>query len=192
MLTDLQKKKLPNLFAVHDLDRDGVLRRGDFEQYATRVASVRGWEPGSPQHEELTTRFMTFWDGFESFADASGDLRITLEEWLLYWDQILSTPGMYDQVAKPIGDFIFNLFDRDGDGRVTQEEYAFIYQFGGLDPAQAAAAFARLDLDGDGFLSVSEIMTLLGQFFRSNDPRDPGNWLFGPFEEKPLVSATAR
>jgi juvenile hormone diol kinase len=190
MLTDLQKKKLPNLFAVHDLDRDGVLRRGDFEEYATRVASVRGWKPGSPQHEELTTRFMTFWDGFESFADASGDLRVTLEEWFAYWDQILSTPGMYEGVAKPIGDFIFDLFDRDGDGRVTADEYAFIYRFGGLDPSQAAAAFARLDLDHDGLLSVDEIMTLLGQYFRSDDPDDPGNWLFGPFDASPLAGVT--
>jgi hypothetical protein len=37
MLTAFQKQKLPRLFAVHDLNRDGVINRIDFEEYTRRI-----------------------------------------------------------------------------------------------------------------------------------------------------------
>jgi juvenile hormone diol kinase len=181
MLTDLQKRKLPNLFAVHDLNKDGELEQSDFTQYTRRIASTRGWAPGSPQYNELLGKFMVFWEGLRGIADTRHDQRVTLDTWFAYWEQILGTKGMYDQILHPLADLIFKLLDNDGDGAVKADEYALLYSSGGLDPKLAAAAFSRLDMDHDGQLSVDELLKLLGQFFRSNDPEEPGNWLFGPF-----------
>ncbi len=181
MLTDLQKRKISNLFAVHDLDRDGVLHQQDFDEYTRRVASTRDWKPGSPQYDEVRSRFMTFWTGLAASADTSHDQRITITEWLDYWDKILAKRELYDSIPQPIADSMFHLLDQNGDGQITLDEYSTIYEAGGLDPKQAKEAFANLDLDHDGRLSIDEMMTLLGQFFRSNDAKSPGNWLFGPF-----------
>lgn len=180
MLTEFQKQKLPRLFALHDLDRDGVLTRADFEEYTRGIASTRGWGPESAEYRELLAGFLTFWEGLAQTANARGADRVTLTEWLDYWDRILETPGMYDQIVERIGRMVFTILDQDGDGSVTAEEYAAQYRHGALDVEEAAAAFARLDLDGDGRLSVDEIMQLAEQFFRSEDPDEPGNVLFGP------------
>ncbi len=180
MVTEFQKQKLPRLFALHDLDRDGVLTRADFEEFTRRIASTRGWGSDSAEYEELLSRFLTFWEGLEQIASARGSDRVTLAEWLEHWDQILGTPGMYDRIIIPIGRMLFTMLDQDGDGSVTAEEYAAIYSHGGLDPEEAPAAFVRLDLDGDGRLSVDEVMQLADQFFRSENPDEPGNVLFGP------------
>jgi Ca2+-binding EF-hand superfamily protein len=179
MLTEFQKQKLPRLFAVHDLNRDGVITRSDFEEYTRRIANTRGWGPESDQYQNLLARFLTFWNGLEESARAHGARQVTVTEWLDYWDVILSTPGMFGQIAAPIGRMVFTILDQDGDRSITAEEYASVFAQGGLDPAQAGPAFARLDLNGDGRISVDEIMKLLDQFFRSSDPADPGNALFG-------------
>jgi Ca2+-binding EF-hand superfamily protein len=181
MLTDLQKRKIKNLFAVHDLDNDGVLRQRDFEEYTRRITTPRGWKPGSPEYDEVRSRFMTFWTGLTAQADTSHNHRVTIDEWFAYWDQLLGEQALYDGIPKPIADSVFHLLDENGDGEISAEEYSRLYSAGGLNPALAAEAFAKLDLDHDGRLSVDEMMTLLGQFFRSNDPTSPGNWLFGPF-----------
>lgn len=180
MLTDLQQRKIKNLFAVHDLDHDGVLSPQDYKEYTGKIAAARGLKPGSPAYDELLARFMRMWDGFES-ADRNHDKRVTLKEWFAYFDRLLATEGQYEQVGEPIAEAVFSMLDRNGDGAVTADEYAWLYSSGGLDPSLAHAAFQRLDVDHDGRVSPAELSRLLREFFRSNDPEAPGNWLFGPF-----------
>ena len=43
----------------------------------------------------------------------------------------------------------------------------------------AAAAFQRLDADGDGRLSRADVIRLTAEFFKSDDPKAAGNALFG-------------
>ncbi len=180
MLTELQTRKLPNLFAIHDLNRDGVLEQADFHEYTRRIASSRGWTPESPEYQQLLSRFLTFWKGLEAVADASRDQRVTINEWLAYWDRILTAEGKFDELVEPIAELIFSLLDHNGDGVISADEYALMYSAGGLDPRTAAVAFASLDLDHDGRLTVDEMWTLVRQYFQSNDPSEPGNSFFGP------------
>lgn len=186
MLTVFQQQKLPRLFAVHDLNGDGVINRVDFEEYTRRIAGLRGWGPESMEYNELLARFFMFWHGLEDIATGKGVQDVTITEWFEYWDRILNTPGVFDAVITPIGRMIFTMLDEDGDGSITADEYAAIYRSGGLDPAEAIAAFSQLDLDRDGQLSIDEIMVHADEFFRSDDPNAPGNALFG------IVPAPAR
>ena len=179
MLTPFQKQKLPRLFAVHDLNQDGVINRADFEEYSARIANTRGWGRDSAEYKELVDRFMTFWNGLEEVARRKGARQVTVKEWLDDWDEILASPKLYDQIVLPIGRAIFTVLDQDGDGEITAKEYANTFKFSGLEEKDAADAFQRLDLDHDGRLSSEEFITLAHQFFRSNDPADPGNALFG-------------
>ncbi|MFD0567209.1 hypothetical protein ACFQ2M_38565 [Kitasatospora saccharophila] len=49
----------------------------------------------------------------------------------------------------------------------------------GPSPGTAGLAFERLDLDGDGTLSVAELAAALWEFWTSEDAGALGNWLFG-------------
>ena len=82
-------------------------------------------------------------------------------------------------MIEPIGRMVFTILDQDGDDAVTVGEYCAIFEPAGINPAEATAAFEHLDLNHDGRLGIDEILQLADQFFRSNNPSDPGNALFG-------------
>ena len=165
MLTDLQRKKLPNLFHLHDVDSDGLIQPADYDQVARDLAQSRGLAPDSSEAEELRSRFATAWDNMSHLA---GDGGLSLDGWFAHWDEVLSTDGMYDEVISPIGEFIFEMLDRDGDGRVESAEYVRFYQVMGLDEASATEVFSQLDRNGDGSLSRGEISDMLEQYFCSD------------------------
>lgn len=179
MLTDLQRKKLPNLFHLHDVDNDGHIQQADYDQVARDMAQSRGLAADSSEAEELRSRFATAWDSMSPLAE---DGALSLDGWLAYWEQVLSTDGMYDEVISPIGEFVFAMLDRDGDGRVEAAEYVQFYHVMGLDEAAATEVFSQLDRDGNGSLSRDEISDMLQQYFCSEDPDAPGNRFFGPYE----------
>src|SRR5438045_1789536 len=156
MLTALQQRKLPNLFAVQDTNKDGYLDWSDYEAFHRQLMALRGVSPESSPSQDLLARLRRYWDGLTALADPNGDQRISLKEWLAYQDQLLGT-GLRESVSKPIGEMVWQLLDGDGDGAVSAAEYTAIYTWRGLDPQQAAANFQRLDRNGDGRLTVDEI-----------------------------------
>jgi Ca2+-binding EF-hand superfamily protein len=181
MLTQLQKQKLPALFALRDVDRDGFLTRADYEAHTRRVAEFKGIAPDSEQAGQFREQSLRFWERLVQSADLDDDARVSKDEWLGYWAKILSSPELYDQVVKPIAYSALGMFDRNDDGRVEPDDYASINMWRGLDPAAAKETFQRLDLNGDGYLTVDEAVTLVEEYFRSDDPNAPGNWFFGPW-----------
>jgi Ca2+-binding EF-hand superfamily protein len=181
MLSDLQRRKISTLFKLHDLNEDGVLTPQDYEAYAEKMAGARGFARGTDRHDALRSSFMKMWDDLDTKADRNHDKKVTLDEWLAYYDVLLHKPGMYEQVGQPIADSVFQLLDANGDGVVTPDDYALLFSAGRVDPDHAAASFKRIDVDKDGRVTPAELSQRLGEFFMSNDPDAPGNWLFGPF-----------
>jgi len=181
MLTELQKQKLPTLFAQHDADRDGFLTRADHEAQGQRIAQFKGWAPESPQATEMTERFVKFWQGLAQTADVNDDARVSMNEWYGYWDAILSSPDMYAMIVKPISQSALGMMDRDDDGKVSLDDFVEYLGWSKVDPNVAHDSFQRLDLNRDGFLTTDESMELVEQYFRSDDPSAPGNWFFGPW-----------
>jgi Ca2+-binding EF-hand superfamily protein len=179
MLSRFQKQKLTNLFAVHDLDRDGALEKSDYVEYTRRLAGKRGLVAGTAKYDELLSQFLGFWGMLEQIADQNQDKRVTLREWFACFEQLLSSSDAAEKMG-PIGKAVFGMLDRNNDGVVTLEEYKWLFSSGGLDPNLAADSFKRLDTDHDGRITTSELSTRLFEFFMSDDPKSPGTWLFGP------------
>jgi Ca2+-binding EF-hand superfamily protein len=192
MLTDLQLKKLPKMFALNDNNGDGVIAQEDFEEAARVLARFRGLAPGTPEYEEVHRTIMSRWDHIRVTCDADGDNRVTLKEWLAYWDRVLATEGEYERVGKPFSVVVARTLDLDGDGQIAPDEYTEWLSRWGVDEKVALECFARLDLNGDGHLSVDEFVTLVAQYFQSSDPSSPGNWLLGPFEAQLSSAQSAK
>lgn len=181
MLTELQKQKLPALFSAHDASQDGFLTQADHEQTALHYIHFKGLAPDSPAGQQIMNQFLMFWQGLAQAADVNKDGQVGLEEWFAYWDNILSSPEIYNNMITPIAHSALNMMDKDGDGQINAEEYTAIYRCRGLAAELGHQNFAQLDLNGDGYISLEESLTLLEQYFRSNNPQDPGNWFFGPW-----------
>lgn len=76
---------------------------------------------------------------------------------------------------------IITLLDTDKDNNVSAAEYAAYLTVCGATAAEITDTFGRLDHNGDGYLTADELHQNAAEFFFSNDPAAPGNWLVGPF-----------
>lgn len=176
MLTDIQKQKLKHLFTVMDNDDNGSVEWDDFERIADNIASTRGYAPGSEEYEALMGQFRYGWEQSQPFFEGSG---MNEEQFLASYDAILSTPGVYDTLVRPSAGMIFDIFDTDEDHKVSVEEWREFFRCYSIDPDEADRCFDKYDLNGDGHVSRSELVDLVGQFYLSSDPEAPGNFLYG-------------
>ncbi len=180
MLTELQKKKLPNLFKFYDGNGNGFIEAVDFDIIHARFCQAAGWRKGSAPYERLKSGLANRWKKTRAFATTDRD-RVSLHEWLAYVDEMLQSDEAYEAEVKDIATMVFQAFDRDMNGRIDLQEYKSWHRAHGLDDSTAEELFRDLDLNHDGSISTEEHITLLRQFFKSDDPAAPGNKLFGPY-----------
>ena len=180
MLTELQMKKWTHLFHIYDTDGSGVVTKEDFELKARAVASLHGLEPGSDAYESLYAKVLEDWDHLQKHVDKNNDNRVDLEEWLDHGYTRINDDRMYATVQQEV-DGIFGLFDRNGDGLLSQEEYISLITTWGAKAEGADSMFSKLGLGKDDTLTKERVRQLLEEFHKSDDPDAPGNYFFGPF-----------
>jgi hypothetical protein len=73
------------------------------------------------------------------------------------------------------------LWDRDHDGRLSIVEYVALNGCYGISEEAAHEAFRHLDPAGTGLLNTEEVTKRVREFFLSDDPEAPGNWIIGPY-----------
>jgi Ca2+-binding EF-hand superfamily protein len=178
VLTDVQKQKLRHLFGVMDSNGDQHLEWGDYEGIAKNIADTRGYDPSSAEYQALIGQYKYGWEQAKPFVENDG---MDLDGWMAYNDALLSTPGVYDTLVRPAAEMIFDAFDLDGDQKVSVEEWRAFFRCYSIDPGEAEDCFEKYDLNGDGYVSRSELIDLVGQFYLSADPDAPGNYLFGSY-----------
>jgi Ca2+-binding EF-hand superfamily protein len=181
MLTDFQKKKLTTLFKALDMDKNGVMERSDYETIAKNLAAARGKAPGSPEYQTIYSKQMATWNQVRAFEDKKGTGKVSLEGWFKFHDQMLSQPGMFDAVVKMTAAFLFDMLDMNGDGKIELDEYNTYLETHNVETgAWVPEVFDANDRNHDGVISREELLQVLDEFYRSDDPKAPGNRFYGP------------
>lgn len=178
MLKDLQRRKLTWLFQLLDNDSSGFVDSADLDRVACNLAAAIGAAPGSRACATLQARYGGIWRMLLD-ADTNFDERVTLREWLRASEGMLGSQGAYEEVIGQLVDKVFDLLDANHDGSITAQEYASWLVASNVAAEVAGEAFRKIDLDSDGALSKDQIRQLFFDFYYSNDPQAPGNWLFG-------------
>ncbi|MDY6785894.1 MAG: calcium-binding protein [Cyanobacteriota bacterium] len=181
MLTDLQKRKLTKLFCVYDNNCGGFLEYKDFELILNKLARLRNWSSRSSKYLALQQTFKKRWKKLEDTADKSHNKQVNLEEWLSYYDEILSDEQKYDEQVNALVSVVFEAFDKDGNNKISQSEWAELLSVYNISPVYAPSIFPKLDANGDGFLTKDELLELIRDFYYSDDPSHPANGMFGPY-----------
>ena len=181
MLTDFQKRKLNYLFDLYDVDKNGFVEQEDFEQVVRNLATTLRLQPGSPEYTRLHAGHMAIWNNVQQLGGAPGSQRVTREEFVNGYDRLLSNKDTFLATIGNFADVFLELSDQDRDGRLSQQEYVANLRGFNADEAAATEAFRKVDLDGDGYLSLDQITRYVEEFFYSDDPQAPGNWMLGPF-----------
>lgn len=178
MLEGIRRKKITLLFLILDADQNGYVEHDDF----VRVASLLAQGVKSERASAFEAQFTRIFDTLYSFMDDNQDRRIALEEWVTYFERILADEQRYAELIEPMARVIFSLLDHNDDGKIALEEFkAFVIAYR-IESIDAAALFAKLDTNANGYLTRDEFGYMITDFFLSDDPTKAGNYIFGDFE----------
>lgn len=181
MLSELRTRKFTALFACFDFDKNGVLEKGDYEHFAQNLSQAYNLTPGTAAHATMHAETMALWDFVHQVADQDGDHRITPAEFITAYTALTDNDETFHQLLGSYAAYVIRTGDQDGDGRLDEDEYATILWCYGIPDADARAAFRHLVTDGSGYLTNTAMEIVFAEFFRSDDPAAPGNWMIGPF-----------
>jgi Ca2+-binding EF-hand superfamily protein len=165
MTTALANDRLRQRFEKWDTDRNGVLERSDFEQEATRIARNFGTDINSPQGQQLHKAFTDLFDFQASQAGVPPNGGITLSQFVAVNEKIMQQgESSFDRVLRPTVKALIDLCDDDHNGKINQNEYAKWLKAVGVDSSTARSTFSQIDTDGDGELSMNELLAAVRQF----------------------------
>jgi Ca2+-binding EF-hand superfamily protein len=178
MSSELQRRKVSQVFHAMDVNGDGFLEQSDFEALTARWTTNRGLAPGSAAQIQLTAIMMGWWETLLAASDLNRDNKVTLDEVLLVVDRLGDQEGAVTATASAM----FDAIDENGDGSISDGEYRRLIETWNGQPTDTADVFPLLDLDGDGGISRQEFIVHWTEFWAGNDPSAPGTWIFGRFE----------
>lgn len=182
--TDFLERRLARRFRTFDDDRNGILDRQDFETSVVRLANEFGHGPESPARQRLLALSLGLWDHLARVADKDADGRIGLHEYKsAFVAGLLVTPESFDQGYLPFLNAIMDIVDADRDGKLTEsDEIRWTGALMHLPEQDAREAFRHVDTNGDGFITVDELLAAIRGYYFDESPESPGHWLLGPLD----------
>lgn len=183
MLSELQIKKLTRLFNIFDTDGNGVLEKNDFEKIVANFLNLYNVKPGTLTYKDLSKKYLLRWERLQQISDKNQDKKVSLAEWLEYYEDVVNYDyGNEEPLWRKRANVSFDIIDTNKDGVWSLQEYQTLFKIYGLDEQLATEIFPRLDLNSDGHISKEEYLQLTEEFYLSDDPKSPGNFLFGLYE----------
>lgn len=176
MLSQFRRKKLAAGFDELDVDGDGRIGSDDIESLIKNHGRAYGFTEDTAEYEALAQRTREVWAQLKQF-DSDGDGEVSLEEYVAGFADFLGQREVFMNSMDVLVDAFFALADRDRDGRVDESELILHFRAWNHSEDQAREAFQRLDRNSNGAISKEEWMANLEEFYYSEDPTAPGNWL---------------
>ncbi|XP_042884666.1 calexcitin-2-like [Penaeus japonicus] len=178
-LSKFRRAKLLHVFTTFfDVNRSGEIDEKDLDIAIQKVCGARGWSQDDPHYEKTRNTLRTLWTVLTSKADIDQDHQVSVEEWYCAWREDESDR----EWSHIFRDLMFLLEDASGDGHVDVDEYVALYTALGLKEAQCREAFRRIQKDDTSVVTKDKFDALWEQYFHSEDPNAPGNFIFGKFD----------
>lgn len=137
-MSDIAKRRI---FAMLDVDGDGVITRSEYLARVDRAAAACGRDL---KHPVVSTARAAHEEVFRQM-DANGDGAVTLAEYSGW-----AGHEAFEESCRPALGSLFDLADLDGDGHLNRDEFTRLRTSTGNSAEGAAAAFTALDPAGTG------------------------------------------
>ncbi|MEU6312774.1 EF-hand domain-containing protein [Streptomyces sp. NPDC047014] len=184
MTNDLLDRKLARAFTHLDADRSGVIDADDIIALGSRLLTALAEPADSPKAALVMSGLADFWQDLFTELDLDRDGKVTPEEYQQGMTRLYAQGGpAYDRSFRPMMRAILTIVDTDGDGVISPQEFHRAQEAFGtrLGPEDTEALFRRIDADGDGTLTVDELLGAVREYYTGTDEDAPGNLLFGEF-----------
>ena len=174
-----RRDKYADYFQHLDRNEDGRIDRNDFGHYASVVKERLGLPADSPKLARLRATTQALWASLTGPADGRGGGSVRFDElvgFFVWVHEECQDGGELPRAAQDHVIATFAVLDMDGDGFIDVEDYGVYLAAIGAD-ADPAEAFAHLDPDGAGRLSMTDIEKRYREWISAGDPAVGGNYL---------------
>lgn len=138
-----------NIFAMLDVDGDGVISRQEYLMRPERAAAALGRDWNDPR----VLAALTAHERVYASMDADGNAQVSYEEYARW-----AGADAFDDVCRQALGSLFDLADADADGALSQDEFTALRTALGNPADNARRAFEALDADGDGRIDREEYL----------------------------------
>lgn len=148
------------IFAMLDVDGDGVIARAEYLARVDRVASAMGRAP----HHPVVAAARAAHEAVFQDMDGDRDGRVTFEEYRAWVGH-----DAFERSCRPALGSLFDIADTDADGRLSRDDFVRLRTAAGNAGTDAAAAFDVLDTDDDGLLERDTYLASIKKFVTTGD-----------------------
>ncbi|PSN58413.1 hypothetical protein C0J52_02790 [Blattella germanica] len=148
-------------------------------RFSRRICRTRGWAEGHPKYNDTKDILFKVWEGLQKRADLNQDGQVSHEEWINMWDEYAKNPEKALDWQNRYMNFMFELEDSSGDGTIDEDEFKALCISYGLKADDSVEAFSKFTSNKTVEITREVFADLWKQFFSSEDPNAPGNYIFG-------------
>jgi len=190
--------KLKLLFDTFDFDKNGFIERCDFQSYVDGLAKLLKVDPSTDEYKKMAEANLGWFDQIKAAADTNKDGRVSEAEWMAFWTTFLAAaainaPGTM-ALLRTSAETTFHVLDMNKNLKIAPEEFRTWLAAWQITEGWHEA-FKKLDVHNQGYLTKTEVTNLVKDYFLSNDPTAPGNWLYchnpGIMPDSPAPAAVA-
>ena len=166
MTTAIANDRLKKRFEKWDSDGNGSLERGDFTEEAAKIAFKFGKDADSAEATALKDAFDGLFDFLAREAGVGADGSISEEAFVNVSGNLIFEAGeaAFNRALGPVVKAIVGLCDKNADGQINSQEFASWLTAIGVNGDEAADAFSKVDADGDGELSLDELLGAVREY----------------------------
>ncbi|MGW6446708.1 EF-hand domain-containing protein [Lentzea sp. NPDC055074] len=154
-------------FQKWDVNGDGIIDRSDYEAEARRIVAAFGESLNSGRGRAVMEALIVLHRRQADAAGVGAGGAMNQQQYLAANQELMFGRGDsgFDELLRPAIAAIADLCDRDRDGLVSKVELRrWLGSAVGLSEADSDAAFDRIDLDGDGNLTVDELVIAVREY----------------------------
>lgn len=166
MSNALANDRLKKRFAKWDADGNGSLERGDFQEEAAKIAFNFGKAPDSSEATALKDAFDGLFNFLAREAGVGADGSISEDAFVGVTGNLIFEAGeaAFNRALGPVVQAIVGLADKNDDGLINGAEFASWLTAVGVNGDEAADVFGKVDADGDGELSLDELLGAVREY----------------------------
>ncbi|XP_026314609.1 sarcoplasmic calcium-binding protein [Hyposmocoma kahamanoa] len=173
--SDFWRRKMRTVHNILDVDKDGLISYNDFQLFAKRFIALGHLDEQQAKEfvEIIQMTWETQWGAIDPYN------YVTMEQYLEDMNHVLNDKTLKKKAHRWLP-YLFKALDKDKTGFISVKEFKLFFECLGLNNEHAAVAFAVIDHNGDGKLSLKEFVKLGKDFFFTEDEKRPSKMFWGP------------